>query len=169
MSGEAQNPFNEDFVFLDQAEMKVDDKLRVGIPERFMKALRNICPEHVDKVGAVPMPDHSLKLMPYPLFMERMEQWSKLDDQVSANRTFRGFILKLAKVHTLDAQNRIKLTPLQTKFLKLKRDAIMVGNLDSMLLYDPDVYDETLSKDLDGFPEASDLVAANRVTHPSAN
>ncbi|MCH8332662.1 hypothetical protein IIC65_01915, partial [Candidatus Sumerlaeota bacterium] len=63
-------------LFLNSQEMLVDAKLRVGIPERFMKVLKQICPDHVDQIGLAATPDRSIKLMPYPYFMQALEQWN---------------------------------------------------------------------------------------------
>lgn len=148
-----------DNVFLDNAEMTVDGKFRVGVAERFMKVLKTICPEHADKLGIIPTMNESLKLVPYPDFMARVEYWKTLNEAVSEQRTIKNLETGLAKLVQLDSQNRIKLTPAQVKFAKVKKEALIVGRISHMELYDPEVFTEQLMKDMKNFSAASDAVA----------
>ncbi|MBI3735467.1 hypothetical protein HY256_03025 [Candidatus Sumerlaeota bacterium] len=146
-------------VFLDNAEMTVDAKLRVGIPERFMKVLKTLAPEHTDKIGVIPTLDHSLKLMPYPAFMKRVEWWKTLNDRLAAHRTIKNLETSLAKVLALDNQNRIRLTPAQVKFCRIKEEALIVGRIEYMELFAPPTFDETIQREMKEYESASDLVA----------
>jgi len=148
-----------DNVFLDNAEMTVDSKLRVGIPERFKKVLKSIAPEHADKIGIIPTMDASLKLVPYPDFMARVEYWKTLNEAISEQRTIKKLETGLAKLVQMDSQHRIKLTPAQAKFAKVKQEALIVGRISHMELYDPEVFTDQLMKDMKNFSAASDAVA----------
>ncbi len=156
---EKKTALSEENIFLDNVTVAVDLKLRVAIPERFMKVLKNVAPDYADRIGVIPTADRSLKLMPYPAFMEKLAYWRSLNDDISEHRTIRSFVLKLAKVHQLDGQNRLKLTDQQVKFCNITRKAIIVGDIEAMQLYDPDLYEQTLLKDMQKFAEASDQVA----------
>ncbi len=146
-------------VFLHNAEMVLDAKLRVGIPERFMKVLKSICPEHADKVGVIPTTDRSLKVLPYSAFLERVEEWKGLNDRRSDHRTIKNLETSLAAVITLDAQNRFRLTPAQVKFCKIKSKVLIVGRVGSMEIFDPTVFDKVTEKAMENFDQASDAVA----------
>jgi len=156
---------NLDTVFLDQAEMTVDAKQRVGIPERFMKVLKSVAPDYTDRVGVIPTLDRSLALLPYPAFLKRIEFWKTLDERVGSQRTIKNLETSLAKELTLDTQNRIRLTPAQMKFCKIeqkKSDVIIVGKVDHMQIFASEVFDEMILRELENASEANDEVARGK-------
>jgi division/cell wall cluster transcriptional repressor MraZ len=150
---------NLEAVFLDNAELTIDAKFRVGIPERFMKVLRSLAPDCSDRVGVIPTPNHSLKLLPYPDFVKRVEWWRSLNDQFAAHRTIKTLETSLAKELTMDNQNRIRLTPAQIKFCKIKRDILMIGGIDCIQIWDPGVFEEMIKREAENFAAASEEVA----------
>lgn len=163
--------------FLDNAEMTVDSKLRVGIPERFMKVLKLIAPEHADKVGIVPDDGGALKLLPYPAYVKRVAYWKTLNDRIAAHRTIKNFETSLAKLVSLDGQNRIKLTSAQADFCgidagekegKGAKAATIVGAVDCMKLYSRKGFQAMVERAMAGYASASDQVEREKEAKPAA-
>ncbi len=150
-------------IFLNNSRMTVDSKLRVGIPERFIKVLKAICPDHADRVGVIGTKDHSLKLMPYPMFLERLQYLETLNDQIAEHRTILNIETSLAIELPLDAQNRIRLTPDHAAFCEIdeagKTEALIVGKMGWMELFSPATFKRVMNQEMEKFAEASDRVA----------
>lgn len=150
----------EQSFFLNSQEMTVDAKFRVGIPERFMRTLKKICPDHADEIGVMASPDRSIKLMPYPTFMKELEALAKLDDRLSDQRMMLNMTAPFADLLPMDAQNRIKLAPALCGFCNIKRDVIIVGAMRFMKIFDLAVWNDLTSKGMTGFGGATESVAA---------
>lgn len=153
--------------FLDNAEMTVDSKFRVGVPERFMKTLKALAPGHADKVGVIPAEDGSLKLLPYPDYVKRVAYWRTLNDRVAAERTIKKFETSLAKLLPLDAQNRIKLTQAHIDFCGAEKEAMIVGAVECMQLYSMKGFREMIRREREQYSEASDAVEARKREQPA--
>lgn len=147
-------------IFLNNQEMVVDSKLRVGIPERFMKVLREAYPDHCDKIGVAASADKSIKLMPEPIFLKELEYWSSLDDRSQNQRTILNISTAFADLLPLDKQNRLKLSPALCKFCNISREVIIVGSVRYMQIFDLDSWNELVRKNFDRFGGASDALAS---------
>lgn len=150
-----------DTLFLNNQEMIVDAKLRVGIPERFMKVLRKIAPDHSRQIGVAASPDRSIKLMPHPYFAEELERWQALDVNKSADRTILNLSSSFADLLSMDKQNRIKLSPALCKFCNITRDVIIVGSLKYMQIFDIGIWNALTETGISQFDGALDTAAQN--------
>lgn len=147
--------------FLNNQEMTVDTKGRVGIPERFMKVLKQGYPDACEEIGVTATPDRSVKLMPKPLFEQELERWSELDDRITDQRTILNLLTAFADLLPLDKQNRIKLSPQLLKFCNIDRDVIIVGSIHYMQIYDRHTWEERVRQDMEKFGDAINAVAMN--------
>lgn len=146
-------------VFLNNQLVVIDAKHRVAIPERFMKVLKSCYPKDSEEIGVRATPDRSIKLMPKALFEEELKAWRNLDDRVSEERTILNIMTATADLLPLDKQNRIRLSPMLCEFCNLSRDAIIVGNMDYMQIYDLGVWNEKLREGMENFDKALNNVA----------
>lgn len=146
-------------VFLNNQVMRVDSKLRVGIPERFLKVLRQVCPDSADQIGLAATADRSIKLMPYPYFLEQLESWSQLDDRSIDQRTVLNLTASFADLLPLDKQNRIRLSPQLCKYCGIEREVIIVGSIHYMQVFDLKVWDEYVREGMAKFGGAADTLA----------
>jgi DNA-binding transcriptional regulator/RsmH inhibitor MraZ len=89
--------------------MKVDAKGRVAIPSRFLPKLRAKNSGPAEPFGMIISPERSIRIMPYPLYLEEVEYWSGLDDRLENDRLIKNMVLSTADEGVLDAQNRIRL------------------------------------------------------------
>lgn len=146
-------------LFLGNQEMVIDGKLRVGIPERFMKALRVICPDEANCIGVWPSPDRSVKLMPAPLYREEIEKARRLDVRSEKGRIIRTLYSAHAELLTLDAQNRIKLSKQICGMCKLSGAVIVVGSFDYMQIFDLATWQEYEERGMNELSTAEDEVS----------
>jgi division/cell wall cluster transcriptional repressor MraZ len=123
-------------IFLGNELMRVDQKGRVGIPARFMTVLRAISPDASDSVGLMISPDHSIKIMPMPCFIEEVERWNRLDDQVASERMIKNLATGSTELVQLDKQNRVKLNPLMMEICDIRQQVVIVGSMHYMQLFD---------------------------------
>ncbi|GEM_PF-2713354 len=142
-----ESPFLETD-FLDSVEMTVDRKLRLGIPERFMKALRRICPDQAGVIGLAPTPERSIKLMPYPVFREELDRWRALEHEPGEGRLALTFFTSLAGLYPLDNQNRFRLNPVLMRMCQIQRDVVITGNLRFMQVFDTRLFEELMREAL---------------------
>lgn len=159
----SQDPtLNLDEVFLENVEMSVDSKGRVGIPEKFMKVIRKICPEHAGVIGLTPTPERSIKLMPYPLFAQKVGEWGRLNGEKQAERTMLNVLTSYSGVFPLDPQNRIKLHPGLIKLCNIKHDVVITGNIHFMQIFDSQRFEEMMGSGLNGFDDCQEKASAKQ-------
>lgn len=147
-----QSGINFEDLFIDSAEMTVDAKNRVGIPEKFMKVLRRLCPDDADKIGVCPTPDSSICLMPRPRFESQLAEWrEKMTGGSAEQRRMLTTMTSLSGLFPLDAQNRVKLNPTLMRICSIKRDVIITGNIDYMQIFDLNGFEKSMIDGLQQF------------------
>lgn len=127
-------------VLLGCERMKVDAKGRVAIPARYLKAMRAKNPDPSEPFGMIISPERSIRVMPYPLYLEEIERWSKLDDRLEEDRAIKNMVLSTADEATLDAQNRIRLNSDTMELCEIGagRQVAIVGSMDYLQIFDVD-------------------------------
>jgi division/cell wall cluster transcriptional repressor MraZ len=156
-------------VFLNNQVVTVDTKHRVAIPERFIKVLKQAYPDDCEEVGVTATPDGSIKLMPKPLFLEELQKWSRLDDRITEERTILNIMTAYADLLPLDKQNRIRLSPMLCDFCKISREAIVVGNMSYMQIYDLSVWNERVRQGMQHLDRAMNNVAMRTKGTPGSS
>lgn len=146
-------------VFLDCAELSVDAKGRITIPEKFVRVLKRISPDKADVVGVAPTPERSVRIMPYSYFLKKVGKWSEMEGESKAERTMLNVLTSLSGLVPLDGQNRIRLSPALMRLCRLQRDAIIVGNIATMQLFDRRTFEEMIEQGLNSFDEAQEKAA----------
>jgi division/cell wall cluster transcriptional repressor MraZ len=133
-------------VFMGSFRMQLDNKGRVGLPARYMSILRELCPDQNESVGVMITPDRSIKVMPYPYFLEEIERWSQLDESNAYEFMIRNMNSSIADSMVLDSQNRIKLGQMMMDLcgIELQTQVVVSGCMDHMQIYNEQVYHQTL-------------------------
>ena len=145
--------------FLGNELMTVDDKGRLGIPAKFMTVLRKICPDQAGQVGVMITPDRSIKIMPVPAFEEKIEELAQLDDQLEEDRLVLTLSTSMAECLKLDKQNRVKLSPMLLEICGIGRQAMVVGNIDAIQVFDRAVWQDLVAKGMANYSGALSRVA----------
>lgn len=131
----------------------LDAKSRLMLPTKFRKFMK---PESDNKLVLTRGLDECLLM--YPL-----DEWEKVKAGLSSYNQFnaeqRFFIrqfLSLVNEVELDSQNRILVPPQLMQFAKLKKEVIVLGLLDKMEIWDPEIkqnYDTSMSKSYEEIAE----------------
>ena len=129
-------------VFMGSFRMQVDGKGRVGLPSKYKSILRELCPEQVDSVGVMITPDRSVKVMPYPYFLEEIERWSRMDEHNAYEMMVRNMNTSIADTMALDNQHRFKLNQMMMDLcgIELQTQVVVSGCMDHMRIYNEQVY-----------------------------
>ncbi|MFQ6674140.1 MAG: division/cell wall cluster transcriptional repressor MraZ, partial [Fidelibacterota bacterium] len=96
-------------------------------------------------------------------------EWQKVEERLrnlsSASRMYRSFIratVRYATPVTLDKQGRIQITPGLRKFAGLDKDAIIIGVVNKIEIWNPETLSElertTLSVDSKQFEDLADKI-----------
>lgn len=129
--------------FKGQAEYSVDSKGRLAIPAKMRNALN---PEAKNTFTITRGFEQCIFL--YPL-----DRWEKMEDEFSGlnmyNREARDFvrtILRWAEEVTLDGQGRVSLPKSLTEFAGISEKALVLGALDHIEIWDPDLFESYLNQ-----------------------
>ena len=139
--------------------MTADPKGRVGVPARYLRVLKNICPDRADRVGVRLTPERSIKVMPAPMYEAELETWSGLDDRIDDERMVLNMSTVGADLLELDNQNRIRLNPLLMKLCGIDRQVVFVGSVRFMQIYAEEVYLEMIQANQPAWSRAQTNVA----------
>lgn len=137
----------------------IDAKSRIILPAKFRKYIN---PEADNKVILTRGMDECLLV--YPL-----DEWEKVKTGLSRYNQFnsdqRFFIrqfLNFVNECELDSQNRILIPPQLIQFAKLKKEVVVLGLLDKMEIWDPEIkerYEKSMSKSYEEIAEkVSDII-----------
>lgn len=129
--------------FKGQAEYSVDNKGRVAVPAKMRNALN---PEAKSTFTVTRGFEKCIFL--YPL-----DHWEKMEGQFTGLNMYRGetrdFIRQImmwAEEVTLDSQGRIGIPKPLMEYAGISEKAQIIGALDHIEIWDPEVFDEYLNK-----------------------
>ena len=151
-------------MFQGHSVCSLDTKSRLMLPTKFRKFMK---PEADNKLVLTRGLDECLLL--YPL-----DEWEKVKMGLMSYNQFnseqRFFIrqfLSLVNEVELDSQNRILIPPQLMQFAKLKKEVIVLGLLDKMEIWDPDIkenYDTSMSKSYEEIAEkVSEIISSPKL------
>lgn len=132
-------------MFQGHSNCSLDAKSRLILPAKFRKYIK---PEADNKLILTRGMDECLLV--YPL-----DEWDKVKTGLTRYNQFNGdqrfFIrqfLSYVNECELDSQNRIVIPPQLIQFAKLKKEIVVLGLLDKMEIWDPEIkanYDNSMS------------------------
>ena len=149
-------------LFLNLQEMAVDHKLRIGIPGRFIRVLKKICPDHWDRVGLSLTPEHSIKVMPYPVYEEELEAQRKLSSKIGPQRRGRILSASFMEMVKLDKQNRIRLPMELCKKCQIMSSAVIVGSFEYMQIWDVGRWHQFVNNETENIGKVDDEMACRQ-------
>lgn len=139
----------------------VDSKGRVNIPAKMRK---NIAPEANDTFVITRGPDEDPCIYAYPLdewkkFEESLKQLNQFNEQ---ERFFLRTLLYWADEVTLDKQFRIMLPKSLMDFSKVEKNALILGSMDHIEIWDPEIFESYLSKKQESYAAVAESVMGLR-------
>ncbi len=127
--------------FIGKATLAVDSAGRTNFPKEFRKVLAE---ENNGQVVVTIFDNGTLALYPALEWDRYMEYIQGIGRGPAANK-FRMRVTSMAKVSTLDAQNRIMLTPDQMAYAGIRGEVTFVGEGNRVRLWAPERYEAEIA------------------------
>lgn len=121
--------------FMGNHPLRMDSAQRVAVPAKFREALDRMYGDTSSQVVLLP-DDGKVKVLPMPVWDRLMKQLEELSDFDPASDDLRTFMFGNMVVCSLDAQNRIRLTPGLCEMAGLTKEVVVVGKNDRMEIWD---------------------------------
>lgn len=128
----------------------IDHKGRVSIPARYRRQLSGEADETFVVLRGL---ETCIALYPSDEFRhldERMRARSFADE---SNRRYQRMMLVDSRDETLDAQGRVALPPRLIAHAELKKDVLIVGMLDHLELWNPELFESYLKSSTKSYEE----------------
>jgi transcriptional regulator MraZ len=117
----------------------VDHKGRVSVPARFRRTLSGDAEGSFVVLRGLDACVWLFPLDEFKRFEERLRARS-IGDEVA--RRFQRMLLFDSRDETLDAQGRVAIPPRLLEHAKITKDALVIGVLDRIEIWDPKVYEQ---------------------------
>ncbi len=126
-------------VFLGTYTPKLDDKGRLIMPARFRGELA---------AGLVitGTQEHALAVYPQATFEELFSALLAAPSTLQEVRDYQRMVSSLASEETLDKQGRLSIAPQLRKYANLKRDAVVIGAMNRVEIWDAEDWREYSEK-----------------------
>lgn len=118
----------------------IDHKGRVSIPARFRRVLGG----ENDTVVVLRGLDACVWLYPLEEFQRFEERLRARPMGDESSRRFQRMLLVDSRDETLDAQGRVAIPPRLIAHAKLEKDVLVIGLLDHMEIWSPDLFEQYL-------------------------
>jgi len=139
----------------------VDSKGRVNVPAKMRKSM---APEANDTFVITRGPDDDPCIYAYPLdewkkFEENLKQLNQFNER---ERFFLRTLLYWADEVTLDKQFRITLPKSLLDFTQIEKDALILGAMDHLEIWEPKIFDSYLSRKTESYASVAESVMGLR-------
>jgi MraZ protein len=139
----------------------VDTKGRVNLPAKMRK---NLAPEANDTFVITRGPDDDPCIYAYPLdewkkFEENLKQLNQFNEQ---ERFFLRTLLYWADEIVLDKQFRISVPKSLLDFTRIGKEALILGSMDHIEIWDPQIFENYLSKKTESYAVVAESVMGIR-------
>lgn len=141
--------------FKGQAENSIDGKGRVAIPVKMRRAMN---PEAQDTFTITRGFERCVFLYPHDRWAQMEEEFAQLNPFQREARDFVRTILMWADDVTLDGQGRIMIPRRLMEFGGLSERAVVIGALDHIEVWDPEVLDAYLNEQVDDYETIAERV-----------
>ena len=137
----------------------IDDKGRVNIPAKMRKSISE---ESGNKFVVTRGLDSCVIAYPMDEWRKHQEYYQKLNQFDDKNRFFLRLLLSMNEEVTLDKQARISVPRKLMEFAGLNSKVMIVGMIDHIEIWDPEKYEEYVSKHNElSYEDAAKEVMAN--------
>lgn len=124
--------------FIGTYEYLIDDKGRISLPAK----LRKHVPEGMYSFVVTKGHEHCLYLFPEDEWAKRRtELRQRLNPYVKQHRKFQRDFVGGAEEVFMDRQNRISIPQKYLQHANIKKDVLLIGNLDMIELWNPEEYE----------------------------
>ena len=142
--------------FIGEYAYSLDSKGRVNVPAKFRQSLSEDNENTFVITRAV---DPCIWVYPLSHWKEIESNLRNLSSISKIHRTFVRNTARYASPSTYDKQGRITLTPSLIEYADLDKDALIIGMINKMEIWNPDRLDETDQQNMEIDPAAYDDLA----------
>ena len=142
--------------FIGEYAYSLDSKGRVNVPAKFRQSLSEDSENTFVITRGV---DPCIWVYPLSHWKEIESNLRNLSSISKIHRTFVRNTARYASPSTYDKQGRITLTPSLIEYADLDKDALIIGMINKMEIWNPDRLDETDQQNMEIDPEAYDDLA----------
>lgn len=138
-------------MFLGTHAPRLDDKNRVVLPAKFRDAL-------VEGLVMTKGQEHSIVVWPATDFAEHAARLSELSRSNAQVRSHLRVLFSSACDETLDKQGRVTIPPALREYAGLDRDVVVVGNGQTIEIWDAPAWEAYLASQEEAFSSTSEEV-----------
>ncbi len=142
--------------FIGEYAYSLDSKGRVNVPAKFRQSLSEDSENTFVITRGV---DPCIWVYPLSHWKEIESNLRNLSSISKIHRTFVRNTARYASPSTYDKQGRITLTPSLIEYADLDKDALIIGMINKMEIWNPDRLDETDQQNMEIDPAAYDDLA----------
>ncbi len=141
--------------FKGQFHYTLDTKGRLNIPAKFR---RSLTPEASETFVTIRGFDSCLFLYPLDEWNKFEEKLRQLKTNKKHNRLFIRMITSNASEDRCDKQGRIIIPPELLKVAQIERDVLILGVLDRIEVWNPQIYQETLDASGENYEDIAENI-----------
>ena len=142
--------------FIGEYAYSLDSKGRINVPAKFRQSLSEDSENTFVITRGV---DPCIWVYPLSHWKEIESNLRNLSSISKIHRTFVRNTARYASPSTYDKQGRITLTPSLIEYADLDKDALIIGMINKMEIWNPDRLDETDQQNMEIDPAAYDDLA----------
>ncbi len=142
--------------FIGEYAYSLDSKGRVNVPAKFRQSLSD---DNENTFVITRGVDPCIWVYPLSHWKEIESNLRNLSSISKIHRTFVRNTARYASPSTYDKQGRITLTPSLIEYADLDKDALIIGMINKMEIWNPDRLDETDQQNMEIDPAAYDDLA----------
>ena len=142
--------------FIGEYAYSLDSKGRVNVPAKFRQSLSE---DNENTFVITRGVDPCIWVYPLSHWKEIESNLRNLSSILKIHRTFVRNTARYASPSTYDKQGRITLTPSLIEYADLDKDALIIGMINKMEIWNPDRLDETDQQNMEIDPAAYDDLA----------
>lgn len=152
-------------MFQGHANINIDDKGRIIIPSKFRK---HILPESNGIMNITLGRDKCIWLFPSYEWMTVLQTLNAVSPYLKDEVSMKRQMLYHAEELTIDSQHRILLPQELLQLVNIKREVLILGQLERIELWDPKGYDEYLKTGADSYEDVMQKVMSGNKTNPGS-
>jgi MraZ protein len=134
----------------------LDAKSRLILPAKFRKYIK---PEADNKLILTRGMDDCLLVYPLDEWEKEMAGFMRLSQFVNSERTFMRKMMQYVNECELDSHNRILIPQQLMEFAKLKKEVVVLGLLDKMEIWDPEIKENYENSITESYEEIAEKVS----------
>jgi MraZ protein len=142
-------------MFQGHSTINIDDKGRIIVPAKFR---RHITPEANNIINATLGRDSCVWLFPSHEWTKLLQTLDKVNSYTKDEVAMKRHMLFYADECTLDSQHRILIPQQLLQIVNIKKEVLLIGQLERIELWNPENYEKYLKGSTDTYEDVMEKV-----------